>query len=156
MTEVDPAGATNPRAWLGTRPTVSPGRSIISKNEGRRAKGEERNSEELSLPFRPSPLAPRPSSRFETTGYCPCRKCCGPNARGVTASGKPVRPGMCAADWRVLPRGTAVDVPGYGRAVVEDKGGAIKGRRIDLYFPTHKQALAWGRRCVGVRVTSSR
>jgi len=36
-------------------------------------------------------------------------------------------------------------VPGYGYGVVEDRGGDIKGRRIDLYFTRHSKALAWGR-----------
>lgn len=71
---------------------------------------------------------------------------------GITASGKRVRVGMVAADWRVLPQGTRLTIPGYGPAVVEDKGGAIKGNRIDVYLPTHKAALAWGRKRLTVTI----
>ena len=86
---------------------------------------------------------------YIVTAYCPCRQCCGPNARGITASGKRVRVGMCAADRRV-PFGTVFVISGYGRAVVEDRGGAIKGNRIDVFFETHDEALRWGRRTVKV------
>ena len=37
-----------------------------------------------------------------------------------------------------------LDIPGYGKVPVLDRGGAIKGNRLDVYFPTHKQALQWG------------
>jgi 3D (Asp-Asp-Asp) domain-containing protein len=84
------------------------------------------------------------------TAYCPCRRCCGPNARGVTASGKCVAVGMCAAR-RKIPFGTVLHVPGYGRAVVEDRGAAIRGNRLDVFFPTHEQARAWGKRLLKVR-----
>jgi 3D (Asp-Asp-Asp) domain-containing protein len=46
---------------------------------------------------------------------------------------------------------TVLDVPGYGRAVVADRGGAIQGRRLDVLFPTHSQARAWGVRFLAVR-----
>lgn len=36
-------------------------------------------------------------------------------------------------------------VPGYGYGKVEDRGGAIKGERIDVFFKKHKDALEWGR-----------
>ena len=109
---------------------------------------------------------PRPSQarmvRMEVTAYCPCRRCCGrwadvPMSRRTTASGdrldKLMRSGtrFCAAD-RSVPFGTVVVVPGYGRAVVLDRGGAIKGDRLDLFFPTHAEALRWGRRTVEVEM----
>jgi 3D (Asp-Asp-Asp) domain-containing protein len=99
-------------------------------------------------------LSPRlaPTGRpMIVTAYCPCRKCCGPHARGVTASGKKVRRGMCAAD-KSIPFGTVFNVPGYGRAVVDDRGGAIRGNRLDVYFPTHAQARAWGRRTLTITI----
>lgn len=72
---------------------------------------------------------------------------------GLTSSGKWARYGTIAADTRYYPYGTVMIVPGYGRGVVEDIGGAIKGpRRIDLYFKTRRQALKWGRQTLRVRV----
>jgi len=83
---------------------------------------------------------------FTLTAYCSCRKCCGANAQGITASGKRVRQGMIAADWNVLPQGTKVSLSCFpGREfVVEDKGGAIRGNRIDVWFPSHHLALEFG------------
>jgi hypothetical protein len=64
------------------------------------------------------------------------------------------RAGTVAADTDYYPFGTRVDVPGYGRGVVEDRGSAIKGpRRLDVYFSSHKRARRWGRRSVDVRIT---
>jgi 3D (Asp-Asp-Asp) domain-containing protein len=51
-----------------------------------------------------------------------------------------------------------LSIPGYhnGKPVeVIDRGGDIKGRHIDVFFPTHKQAKEWGVRYVNVAVTDS-
>jgi 3D (Asp-Asp-Asp) domain-containing protein len=96
--------------------------------------------------------------RMEVTAYCPCTKCCGSNAQGITASGKLVDYNggkFVAADTRVLPFGRKLVVPGYAdNAPVEviDRGGAIKGNKLDLYFPTHDEALVWGRQHLDVTV----
>lgn len=95
---------------------------------------------------------------MEVTAYCPCPKCCGPQAQGITASGKTVDYAdgrFVAADTRLLPFGTRVSVPGYhdGQPVeVIDRGGAIKGNKLDVYFPSHQTALEWGRRQVPVTI----
>ena len=102
-----------------------------------------------------------PKSRvmmFEVTAYCPCKKCCGPKAHGVTASGRHVSHNdsqFVAADTSVLPFHSKIVVPGYatnGVVPVLDRGGAIKGNRLDVFFPTHQEALEWGRRMVEVIV----
>ena len=36
--------------------------------------------------------------------------------------------------------------------VVEDRGGAIHGNRIDIYLNSHQEALQWGVRYVDVEV----
>ena len=82
---------------------------------------------------------------FLVTAYCPCEKCCGDYADGVTASGRPAEGKLIAAD-PVFPFGLLLDVPGYGERIpVEDRGGAIKNRHIDLLFPNHEEALVWGK-----------
>jgi 3D (Asp-Asp-Asp) domain-containing protein len=94
--------------------------------------------------------------RFTVTAYCndfaSCGKRPGQRGYGITASGQRARYGLVAADWRVLPRGTRLQIPGYGAATVADKGGAIKGNRLDLWFPTHRQAKAWGIRYLSVTI----
>lgn len=96
--------------------------------------------------------------RMLVTAYCPCTKCCGPSAQGITASGKPVSHNngrFVAADKSILPFGTKLQIPGYHGAMpveVLDTGSAIKGHRLDVYFSSHQTALEWGKRWVDVVV----
>lgn len=72
---------------------------------------------------------------------------------GITASGTRAKHGTVAADTRYYPFGTILYIPGYGYGRVEDRGGAIKGaNRLDVWFPTEREALRWGRQ-KQVRVT---
>lgn len=95
---------------------------------------------------------------LQVTAYCPCKKCCGPGAKGLTASGRSIRYNdgqFVAADTRVLPFGTKLVIPGYANETpvpVIDRGGAIKGYHIDLFFPTHEQAKQWGVKWMQVQV----
>ena len=84
--------------------------------------------------------------RVIVTGYCSCPQCCGPNANGLTSSGTKAQLGTISADPAVFAPGTQLNVPGYGEGVVEDTGARVKGYRIDVWFPTHAEAQAWGRR----------
>ena len=105
------------------------------------------------------------------TAYCDCQQCCGWKRTwygkpvfaygankgkrkkvGVTASGTDAKVGTLAADTSRYPFGTMMYIPGYGYGRVEDRGGAIKGDHIDLFFKTHKEALEWGRQQRQVRV----
>jgi len=58
--------------------------------------------------------------------------------------------GVVAVDPSVIPLGTRMTIPGYGEGVAADTGSAVRGRMIDLWFPTTAQALAWGRRTVTI------
>jgi len=71
---------------------------------------------------------------------------------GHTASGIPVGPGVVAVDPALIPIGTRLTIPGYGQGIAADTGGAIRGARIDLWFSTQADALAWGRRSVTIGV----
>jgi 3D (Asp-Asp-Asp) domain-containing protein len=71
---------------------------------------------------------------------------------GRTASGLPTGPGVVAVDPTVIPLGTRMSIPGYGEGVAADTGLAIKGARIDLWFPTLDQARAWGARTVTITI----
>ncbi len=94
---------------------------------------------------------------MNVTAYCPCPKCCGKNARGITASGKLIdfNGGHFAAAPAQYSFGTKLIIPGYNNSQpvqVLDRGGAIKGNHLDVFFPTHEEAKQWGRRWVGVIV----
>jgi 3D (Asp-Asp-Asp) domain-containing protein len=93
---------------------------------------------------------------MQVTAYCPCKKCCGPKAHGVTASGKDIsyNDGRFVAAPRSYEFGTKLIIPGYHSNAVEviDRGGAIKGDKLDVFFPTHEEALKWGRRTIEVTI----
>jgi 3D (Asp-Asp-Asp) domain-containing protein len=63
---------------------------------------------------------------------------------GKTATNKVARRGYVAADWRLFPPGTRLYIPGYGEAIVEDRGGAVKGYHLDLFVDSREEALKWG------------
>jgi 3D (Asp-Asp-Asp) domain-containing protein len=71
---------------------------------------------------------------------------------GSTALGVPVRKGVVAVDPQLIPLGTKMHVPGYGHALAADVGYAIKGKIIDLWFPSTARAQKWGRRTVTITV----
>jgi 3D (Asp-Asp-Asp) domain-containing protein len=100
--------------------------------------------------FNGRPVRPARTMSMIVTGYSPDARSCGNFADGITASGLSVHTNnmrLAAADTRVLPFGSMISIPGYddGRVIpVLDRGGAIKGNRIDLLFPTHEIARQWG------------
>ena len=78
------------------------------------------------------------------TAYCSCEICCGDWSDGYFANGESVGGKAIAAD-KTTPFGVRIFVPGYGDAKVKDRGSAIQGNRLDLYFHSgHQQALEWG------------
>ena len=82
---------------------------------------------------------------FKISAYCHCSKCCG-KSDGITATGTKVQANRTiAVDPKVIPLGSQVIIDGQTYTyVAEDTGGAIKDKKIDLYFPTHREALNWG------------
>lgn len=81
---------------------------------------------------------------YVITAYCPCVKCCG-KTNGITASGVKAVQGVTVAMDKSIPFGTKIYIDGVGERIVQDRGGAIKGNRIDLYFESHQSALNFGR-----------
>lgn len=80
---------------------------------------------------------------FKLTAYCPCMQCCG-KTDGITASGTKATEGRTiAVDPNIIPFGTEVIINGH-TYIAEDKGGAIKDNRIDVYFDSHQDALEFG------------
>lgn len=64
---------------------------------------------------------------------------------GITASGIKVAENRTLACPRELPFGTKIKIEGMGEYRCEDRGGAIKGNKIDIYMETKKEAFAFGR-----------
>ena len=63
-----------------------------------------------------------------------------------------MRRGLVAVDTRVIPFGTRLYIEGYGFAVADDTGGAIRGNKIDLAMDTLSEAYQFGRRTVVVHI----
>lgn len=87
---------------------------------------------------------------YKVTAYCACSKCCG-KSTGITASGKKATAGRTIAAPSTFKFGTKLSINGK-TYVVEDRGGAIKGNRIDLYVESHSAALRWGVKYLPVEV----
>jgi 3D (Asp-Asp-Asp) domain-containing protein len=87
-----------------------------------------------------------PPANFQATAY---------SLRGRTFSGVYVRRGVIAADPRVIPIGSVVQLitPGYsGIYTVQDTGGKIKGKIIDVWVGSYREARIFGRRQIKVHV----
>ena len=89
--------------------------------------------------------------KFTATAYCGCAKCCG-KSTGKTASGTTATAGRTVAMSSSYSFGTKIEIQGMGTYIVEDRGGAIKGNRIDIFFSNHQKALDFGRRTVYLKV----
>ncbi len=108
--------------------------------------------------FNGRPVRPAKTLMMKVTAYSPDHRSCGHFADGKTASLHSVETNnmkLVAADSRILPLGSMITVPGYDSdAIVPvlDRGGAIKGHRLDVLFPTHRVARKWGVRTLPVTV----
>ncbi|MBU8880760.1 3D domain-containing protein [Bacillus sp. FJAT-29790] len=101
-----------------------------------------------------------PAKQVIATGYTAFYESTGKNPDhpgfGITYSGVKVKRDLystVAADLNVFPIGTILFVPGYGYGVVADKGGAIKGNKVDLYYETVDDVYnLWGKKTLDVYV----
>ena len=87
---------------------------------------------------------------YKITAYCPCSKCCG-KSNGITAMGTRATAGRTVAASSKFTFGTKLNINGR-TYVVEDRGGAINGNKIDIFVNSHAEALAWGVRYLPVSV----
>jgi 3D (Asp-Asp-Asp) domain-containing protein len=87
-------------------------------------------------------LEPGVQASFTGTAYCKGE---------VTASGVGVRSGIAAADPKLLPVGSVVEIDSSdsrynGIYTILDTGPAVQGRIIDVYMWSCHEALRFGRR----------
>ena len=96
----------------------------------------------------PVPQGGNTSSGWKLTAYCPCARCNG-NSNGTTASGYQLKSSdhlqICAAP-RNIPFHTVIHISGgwNGTVRVEDRGGAIDGKRLDIFCRSHQEAMNFG------------
>lgn len=86
---------------------------------------------------------------FKITHYCPCSKCCGQYANGITSTGVTATAGRTiAVDPKVIPYGSQVLIKYEDGTehiyTAEDTGGGIKGSHIDVFMNSHEAALSAG------------
>ena len=100
--------------------------------------------------FNGRPVVPSRIIRMRVTAYSPDERSCGSQADGITASGYSVETNgghLVAADARLFRFGSMLSIPGYAGGVIVpvlDRGGAIKGTRLDVLYPIHVEARRWG------------
>lgn len=160
------SGPTMKTRWDGLDPSIMPAPEPQSlpaalaekvKAVAKAAKSRETHDEHVRY-YDGRPIRPARTIMMTVTAYSPDWRSCGDSADGITASTKSVWTNgmrMVAADTRVLPMGSLISVPGYASdevVPVLDRGGAIKGKRLDVLYPTHEQARQWGVRKIPVVV----
>ena len=120
---LDPVVVTTPLRLAGTG-VNAPKRTVVAATAKRAMRALTGDEVEVSL-----------------TAYC---------LRGLTRRDNPVRPGIVAADPRVFPLGSRVEVwvgsRYLGRFLVDDTGGVIKGNKLDVWTPECREARRFGRR----------
>ncbi len=104
----------------------------------------------------PSDAAPSCVSlgSFITTAYCPCDSCSGGWGRSTCTGAVATANHTIAVDPNVIPYGTKVLIDGVVYTA-EDRGGAVKGNHIDIFFDSHEQTHLYGKRNVEVFLINS-
>ncbi|MCB9860552.1 MAG: hypothetical protein H6815_08855 [Phycisphaeraceae bacterium] len=130
---------------------------IALDNETVQEETVEASTEEIRW-FNGRPVRQARTVKMRVTAYAPDHRSCGPFADGKTATLHSVDTNggaLVAADPKLFSYGTMLTVPGYDNdqiVPVLDCGGAIKGHKLDVLFPTHREARKWGVREVEVVV----
>lgn len=137
---------TQPLAPLVSDQVAKAGLALDAKTGGSPS-----GSKDLSVRyFNGRPVRPARTITMTVTAYTPDEFCCAGSADGITASLHHVTTNghaLVAADSRVLPLGSMITVPGYDSnniVPVLDRGGKIKGNRLDVLFPDRPTAKQWG------------
>ena len=89
----------------------------------------------------PSATAGQPLGSFVVTCY---------DLNGRTASGAFTSTATVAVDPSVIALGSEIYIQGVGYRYAQDTGGAIRGRRLDIWEPTYADCMSWGVRTTGV------
>ena len=80
-----------------------------------------------------------------------CNGCTGKTATGINLRANP-NAKVIAVDPSFIPLGTKVYVEGYGYATAADTGGAVSGKKIDVFVPSTADAYSWGVKTVKIKV----
>lgn len=157
--EIDGEGVASGQTALGTLVISDPLAESDESPAGEPALEASSLVDDLSVRwFNGRAIRPVRTMMMTVTAYSPDARSCGGSADNVTSSLHNVHTNgfrLVAADSRVLPLGSMVSIPGYDadRVVpVLDRGGKIKGARLDVLFPTHEEARRWGVKRLAITV----
>ena len=111
------------------------------------------NSSKPSIPSKPSnPVKVIKVITVNASAYTlNFSRCTGITATGINLKKNPNQK-VISVDPKVIKLGSKVYVPGYGYAIAGDTGGAIKGNKIDVFIPSQKAALLWGRKNIKIQI----
>lgn len=110
------------------------------------AEATEIKSSKLAVNLDEELVGIEPPATFNATAY---------SLPGRTRAGTRVRRGVIAADPKVLPLGSVVHLKAgnySGLYTVHDTGSSIKGKRIDVWMPSSREARSFGRQNVRLTV----
>jgi 3D (Asp-Asp-Asp) domain-containing protein/LysM repeat protein len=124
---------------------IRPGKKLLIYNPITLSKNK--NDTSIKENTKPKAQVPKKSTKVITvkaTAYtASCTGCTGITKTGFNLKANPNKK-IIAVDPTVIPLGSKVYVEGYGKAIAADIGGAIKGKRIDVFIPTKKAAIKFG------------
>lgn len=86
---------------------------------------------------------------FVATGYS--KNDADQGTTDITATGKTAVKGIIAVDPKIIPLGTTVEIKDIGVFTADDRGGKIKGNRIDIFFNSKEEAMDFGKKGVWLR-----
>lgn len=124
------------------------------EEEQRKAREEEKNKQKVNR-GKDTPNQLISDGEWETfiaTAYTAnCKGCSGITYTGINLHNNP-NAKVVAVDPNLIPLGSKVEIKGYGTYLAADIGGAIKGRKIDIFVPNKATANRFGIKSVQIRI----
>lgn len=110
----------------------------------------------------PRPKAEEKNYRIvnaKLTAYCPCEKCCGKYADGITSTGRDAKTTKgVAVDPKLIKYRSMIGIPGVGTLMADDTGGAMRQStqkgicHIDVRFHDHQEAKEFGVKFLNIKI----
>lgn len=125
-------------------------RMVVDLQDKFSVKKEDEPTPEEEIVYKPEIIKAR------VTAYAPLDNKSGICAEGnpaVTATGTKSRRGVVAVDPNKIPYGSRLFIPGYGEAIAEDTGGALRrydGIAVDILVDSYSEAMSWGKQYIDI------
>ncbi|MFJ7408511.1 MULTISPECIES: LysM peptidoglycan-binding domain-containing protein [unclassified Lysinibacillus] len=150
MPKATAPSTSNSTSLESTPKATAPSTSNSASTESKPEATVPSTSNSASTESKPEATVPSTSNSaskeiiVEASAYtASCEGCSGITATGINLKTNP-NAKVISVDPTVIPLGSKVYVEGYGEAIAGDTGGAIKGKRIDVFFPSQQDAINFG------------